>query len=632
MADSKDININIDGNDVTVPEGTTVLEAAREAGIYVPTLCNHPDLPPYGACRLCICEIEGMRGYPTSCTLPATDGMKVRTDTDKLKELRREVLTLLLEKHPHACLTCAQREGCTREPCSTNVPVEERCCPQFGNCELQQVVEYVGIREDTPRYTPPGKKVFDDEPLVHRDYNLCILCGRCVSACNDLRGNGILGFIERGHEAEVRTAFDRSFLESDCMFCTTCVEVCPTGALRDKDLEKGPKEEVLVPCRSTCPAGVDVPRFLYYLRNGRSKEALAVLFEKLPIPYLLAFACDHPCEDKCRRGKVNEAVAINELERWLVKEATGFWDDLSRPARTGRKVAILGAGPTGLGVAFLLAMKGHEVHIMEVGGDLLELVTRITGRPVPHDIIEKQIEALEKLGVNMVSLTEPRTHDAIKAQGFDALLVADDGQAYPKEVGTSSGDWVFLGGMASKGKDLVRAVPDSREVAGKMDSFLGGDGSMSLALAPEEDMDPRIGRVKGFGRLPRAKTLDSPEVAVKEASRCLRCALRLTISKVPLPPETLLALNEENLAKVPGTEGVYTLMDSEKNVLAIKGVDDLAGALTAFLAEPGKVSYFDFEEDKMYSKREAELLQQYIQKHGKMPEGAGGEDDLDDLF
>src|SRR5690554_5558717 len=134
------IKLTIDGKEVEVEKGATVLEAAHEAGIYIPTLCYHPDLKPFGGCRLCIVEIEGMRGLPTSCTTPASDGMKVTTNTAQLQELRRSFLELILTEHPNACLTCERKEHCgPNDICLLNVSVAERCvtCIKNQDCELQ---------------------------------------------------------------------------------------------------------------------------------------------------------------------------------------------------------------------------------------------------------------------------------------------------------------------------------------------------------------------------------------------------------------------------------------------------------------------------------------------------------------
>ena len=150
------ISLTIDGKQVEAREGMTVLEAARSADIYIPTLCYDPDLEPYGACRLCIVEVEKMRGFPTACTTPATDGMVVNTNTPALNEIRRATVQLLLADHPSECLICDRRERCQPfDICLRNVAVTERCvnCPKNGQCELQEVVDYIGIKEVTLPYT-----------------------------------------------------------------------------------------------------------------------------------------------------------------------------------------------------------------------------------------------------------------------------------------------------------------------------------------------------------------------------------------------------------------------------------------------------------------------------------------------
>jgi NADH dehydrogenase/NADH:ubiquinone oxidoreductase subunit G len=216
------ITLRIDNAEVEAQEGATILEAARAAKIYIPTLCSHPDLPPgkgmepndavyrgkerfesvpsnggqeFEGCRLCLVEVDGVDDLQTACSTPVQKGMAVQTNTSRVQAERRTSLIPILAHHPHACLTCAQREGCTREPCSTNVPVEERCCIRFGNCEVQKVAEHIGIKEETSRWIPTTMPVLEDEPLFKRDYNLCIGCLRCVRACGDLRGIEALGFV-----------------------------------------------------------------------------------------------------------------------------------------------------------------------------------------------------------------------------------------------------------------------------------------------------------------------------------------------------------------------------------------------------------------------------------------------------
>lgn len=200
------LNINIDGKDVSVAAGATVLEAAQQAGIDVPTLCHDSRLKPFGACRLCIVEIAGMPKPVTSCTTPATDGMVVKTNSARLYRLRKTTVELLLSDHPNDCMVCNSS----------------------GECTLQELAYLYGIREN--RFVGEVRKHerTDHNPFITRDQNKCVMCGLCVRVCDEVQGVGAIGFSERGFEAKVIPPFGHDL---DCEFCGQCVSVCPTGAL-----------------------------------------------------------------------------------------------------------------------------------------------------------------------------------------------------------------------------------------------------------------------------------------------------------------------------------------------------------------------------------------------------------------
>ncbi|MCP4662934.1 MAG: 4Fe-4S dicluster domain-containing protein, partial [bacterium] len=316
--------IRIDGRPIEVETGMSVLRAALEAGIYIPHLCYHPELPPsrsaepvdeifrdgekvandpagsngFEGCGLCVVRVEGVPEPQPACDLPVFDGLAVHTEGPDLKQFRQRKLAAILAHHPHACITCAQKEGCSREPCSSNVAPAERCCPLLGRCELEKVASYVGVPADTPRYVPRGLAAPEDS-LIAWEPELCVGCLRCVRACAELKGVGAMGFVRRGDEVIVGlVGADRK--AAGCRWCGACVEVCPTGALTDRGVSVVERESRLVPCRSGCPAGVDVPRFLRAVADGRTDDAARVMLDRLPLPHALGRVCYHPCERTCR--------------------------------------------------------------------------------------------------------------------------------------------------------------------------------------------------------------------------------------------------------------------------------------------------------------------------------------------
>ncbi len=228
-----EIRLTIDDREVVVPQGATILDAARKAGSYVPALCDHPDLKPIGSCKLCIVSVKGLDYYPTACNTPAEEGMVVETRTEELQEMRRHTLEMLLAltNHPTSCLFCERKNECNdlRE-CMRKFPVTVGCkyCPKDGECELQEAVQFVGL--ENIRYEISFKNLpVLREPFFDRNYSLCILCGRCVRACQEVRGEGVLTSNPDFHR--MHWIGPESLQDSDCKFCGTCVDICPTGAL-----------------------------------------------------------------------------------------------------------------------------------------------------------------------------------------------------------------------------------------------------------------------------------------------------------------------------------------------------------------------------------------------------------------
>jgi len=211
------ITLSIDGVQVTVPAGTSLMRAAAENSINIPKLCATDSLEPFGSCRLCLVEIEGRRGYPASCTTPAEAGMVVRTQSPKLQEVRKGVMELYISDHPLDCLTC----------------------PANGNCELQDMAGVTGLRE--VRYGYEGAnhlKLKKDEsnPYFTFDSSKCIVCNRCVRACEETQGTFALTISGRGFDARVSAGQSEAFMESECVSCGACVEACPTATLTEKSV------------------------------------------------------------------------------------------------------------------------------------------------------------------------------------------------------------------------------------------------------------------------------------------------------------------------------------------------------------------------------------------------------------
>ncbi len=863
------ITLRINGNEVEAEMGSTILEAAQANEIYIPRLCYHPSLgsshglkpvdviyredftsehcdggcsegtgtgtsnclhndgsgPEEGfeGCRLCLVEVQGCDELVTACDTIIENGMVVNSESDQVKDSRRKNLSEILKDHPHACLQCAQQEGCSRTQCSSNVPENERCCPLLSHCELQKVSRYIGIKQDLQKYIPGDLPIHDNEPLFKRDYNLCISCLRCVRACRDLRGIETLGFVYNGGKTIVGAMKSTMYSESDCRFCGACVEVCPTGTLTDKDLPRGERDDVLLPCVSSCPAGLDIPGYIRLIAVGRFGEAELLIREKIPFPGILGRICFHPCEDVCRRGELNDPMAICDLKWFAADHADESFLPDPKPS-TGKRIAVVGSGPSGLSAAYYLALAGHEITVIEtedeVGGMLryaipdyrlspeyldkeLSIFRKLdvefrTGTTVGIDTtlsaLQKEYDAIFlgigacvskripvegselegvewgldflravktktvaslngsvmvigggnvamdvarsciRLGADAVQLACLESNDEMPAHDWEVQEAREEGVLMypswgPKQIQGDEGKvqgielvrctsvfddhgnfsprfdeeeirhietekvilaigqstdltciedpdmlgegnsinvlrgiisvdnsqetsipGVYVGGEASRGpSSVVEAVADGVTAASAIDKYLGGDGNILPSMVEHVDPDPDIGVIEGFADLNREKAMKreacsriesfdmvqlsyDEDQARREALRCLQCDLRLKILPVDMPPEMWMELNEENVAQVPSEEGVIRLLDEDKVVIVIKGTQDMHADLQEKLDSETNARYFEFEPDPMYTKRESELIQQYLQQFGKMPEGDGGDDDLDDLF
>ena len=839
---SGDFFITIDGHKVEVAAGTTILEAAREAHIYIPTLCYHPDLPPAEGspavsaiyqgdrkienaapgeasqgCGLCVVEVEGAADLVDSCATGAEEGMVVVTSNERIKARRQEKLVPILARHRHACLTCAQQEGCSRTQCSANVPENERCCPQFGHCELQNVARYVGILPATPKWVPTDFAAIKSHPLFERDYSLCIGCTRCVRACRDLREIEAIGLVvDAAGQVQVGTLAD-SLEASGCKFCTACVEVCPTGALMDRGVSPGTREDDLLPCRAACPARIDIPGYVRMIAQGRREEAHAIIREKVPLPGVLGRVCIHPCEEACRRGQVNQPISICALKRYAADGAKGGWKQAGRrEPDTGKHVAVVGAGPAGLTAAFYLSKKGHAVTVFEAQSQAGGMMRYgIPEYRLPRQVLDDELPSIWDTGVqfkpNQV-LGKDFTLESLKQNGFEAVFLAvgaqlsrrialegcnlpdvlwgvdflrqvaqgekvrlkdkvvvigggnvavdvaltalrceardvsmvcleseaemparvweiegavaegvkilpswgpdriisengritsldlvecacvfdENGNFCPQfsdrkecmlvdqiilAVGQASDvsflgaggpihvnrglivvnpesletgmQGVYAGGDVTKAPGaIIHAIASGRKAAASIDQALGGDGEIEEVLFSKGASEPKLGRHEGFALWPRervperaaaARKLGFDEIALgftdeqafKEARRCLQCDLRLQMRCNPAPPVSALPFDAAHIQPVPDSEGVFQLLDVEHRVLSIKGTATLRQDLLAAIEANPQAVWFEFAEDKMYSKRESELLQKYLQRHGAMP--AGG-NELDDLF
>lgn len=459
---SEKVTLTIDGQTIVADSDKTILEAALDNGIYIPHLCNHEDLHPAGACRLCVVGQQGVDGVVTSCTTKVKEGMVIDTHDETAEKIRKLSCDFMFKTHPSECTGC----------------------PKYGKCQLQSISQYVGDTGRKLKANTISIKANNENPIILHEMYRCILCGRCVRACNDVRGVGAIKFKEVNGRMQV-VIDGESLKDANCRFCTACVEVCPTGSIREHQeladkLVGKTREEGFVPCRNTCPAHVDVPRYVRFIKEGNYSAAAATVREKVPFPHALGYICVHNCELECKRTEINEPISIRNLKRFAARHDDGAWKEkgFHKPA-TGKKVAVVGAGPAGMTAANYAAKLGHSVTVFEArplaGG---QMRYGIPNYRLPREALDAEINDILAQGdIEVKYNTVIENAPELLKQGYDAVFVA---------IGTHAGTKLPMKGNDLEGvfvnADFLRDFEEGKAAVGEKVVILGG-GNVAVDCA-----------------------------------------------------------------------------------------------------------------------------------------------------
>ncbi len=403
----KKVALRIDGKNVVTDKGTTVLQAALDNRIYIPHLCSQKDLFPAGACRMCMVRIKENGELVAACSTKVCEGMEIDSMDKEALSIRRLSCELLFKRHPTDCTGC----------------------PKYGKCQLQSISQYIGMGREL-RCEPLKISPDSSNPVIMYEMNRCILCGKCIRACNELRGVGAIHFEKLDGRTRVVVS-GSDLINADCKFCTACVEVCPTGAIHEQPaimdkLAGKSREEAYIPCKAACPAHIDVPKYLRFIREGNYEAASAVIHEKAQFPESLGYICVHNCEADCKRNNLNEPVSIRDLKRFAEQNGDESWKKgLKKSGPSGKRVAIVGAGPAGMTCADVLSLKGHKVTVFEArpeaGGQLRYGIPEYR---LPKTVVTKEISNILANGAELITGKEIRSVQELRDEDDDAIFVA----------------------------------------------------------------------------------------------------------------------------------------------------------------------------------------------------------------
>jgi len=332
-----EIQLTVDGREVRAEEGTPIFEAARKAGIHIPHLCYREDLTPTTACRLCVVEVEGARTLVASCAYPVANRMVVRTNTKRVQDARRLVVEFLLSDHPYDCMTCEKS----------------------GSCLLEKYAYQFGLREQRFAGEEHAYPLRSANPFFERDYNKCILCGRCVTVCHEVQYCEAVDQSKRGFDTKIAASFDRPMQETPCVFCGNCVTVCPVGALSPKAGRFQAREWELKKVPTICSyCGVGCTLVL----NVKDNQVLRVTSEK-DLGMNRGWTCV-----KGRFG-FDYVHSPDRLAEPLIREGgtlrPASWDEALNRAAEGLKRVKAKYGPEAIGVLVSAKCTNEENYLLQ---------------------------------------------------------------------------------------------------------------------------------------------------------------------------------------------------------------------------------------------------------------------------